>query len=73
MANYERAYDKLMRMWKTGTLESVGYGWLASVAERLGHPDVALEVRRSKPSLSDQKYYNDDNLVRTKTNSLEKL
>lgn len=73
MANYERAYDKLMRMWKTGTLENVGYGWLASVAERLGHLDVATEIRRSKPSLSDQKYYNDDNLVRTKTNSLEKL
>ena len=72
-ANYERAYDILTKMWKAETLEKVGYGWLASVADRLGHHDIASEVRLSTPSLSDQKYYNDDNLVRTKSNSLEKL
>lgn len=71
--NYERAYDMLMKMWKNGTLEKSGYSWLSFVADRLGHHDIASEVRRSKPSLSDKKYYNDDNLVRTKTNSLEKL
>ena len=71
--NFERAYDILMKKWKTGTLDDAGYGWFSSLAERLGHHDVAVEVRMSKPSLENKQYYNDENLVRTKSNALEKL
>lgn len=67
------AYDMLMKKWKTETLASHEYSWLASLAETLGHGDIAYQVRRSQPSIEQEKYFNVDNLTRTLSNELEKL
>lgn len=67
------AYDMLMKKWKTETLASHEYSWLASLADTLGHSDIAFQVRHSQPSLDQEKYYNSENLTRTLSNALEKL
>lgn len=67
------AYDKLLRKWKTNTLASHEYSWLSSLAKDLGHRDIAIEVRNSQPGLKEEKYFNEDNLVSTKTNALDKV
>lgn len=67
------AYDILMKKWKAETLASHEYSWLASLATDLGHRDIAFQVRNSKPGLKQDKYYDDDNLTRTKSTAIEKL
>ena len=69
---YLRAYDLLMKKWRTGTLDNAGYSWLSSVATTLGHYDIAREVKRSMPKLESEKYYNEENLTRTKTYAIDK-
>ena len=67
------AYDMLMKKWKAETLASHEYSWLASLADTLGHSDIAYQVRHSQPSLDQEKYFNSENLTRTRSNALEKL
>lgn len=67
------AYDMLMKKWKAETLASHEYSWLSSLASDLGHRDIAFQVRQSQPGLEEDKYFNDENLVRTQSTALEKL
>jgi tetratricopeptide (TPR) repeat protein len=69
----EQAYDLLLRKWKAETLASHEYSWLSSLASDLGHPDIARQVRQSQPGLEDEKYYDDENLTRTRSNALDKF
>lgn len=69
----EQAYDMLMRKWKTETLASHEYSWLSSLASDLGHYDIARQVRQSQPGLEAEKYYDEENLTRTRSNALDKL
>lgn len=69
----QQAYDTLMQKWRTNTMSSSDYSWLSSVADKLGHKDIALQVRQSEPNLEDDKYYNDENLTKTKTTEISKL
>jgi hypothetical protein len=62
----------LLRKWKADTLASHEYSWLSSLASDLGHPDVAKQVRQSEPGLEADKYYDNENLTRTRSNALEK-
>lgn len=68
----EEAYEMLLRKWKADTLASHEYSWLSSLASDLGHPDVAKQVRQSEPGLEADKYYDNENLTRTRSNALEK-
>lgn len=69
---FEKAYDLMMRQWKAGTLGDYGYGWLAGLAEELGHTDEARQVRASKRKIETEQHYNDDNLTRTRSTQIEK-
>ena len=69
----DEAYDLLMKKWKAETLASHEYSWLASLADTLGHSDIAYQVRHSQPSLDQENYFNSENLTRTRSNELEKL
>lgn len=69
---YQQAYDKLRTKWKTDNLRDFEYGWLASAAESLGLSSEANEIRRSKPQISQESYYNEDNLTKTKSAQLTK-
>lgn len=69
----EQAYDMLLRKWKAETLASHEYSWLSSLASDLGHYDIARQVRQSQPGLETEKYYDDENLTRTRSNALDKL
>ena len=69
----EQAYDMLLRKWKAETLASHEYSWLSSLASDLGHLDIARQVRQSQPGLETEKYYDDENLTRTRSNALDKL
>lgn len=65
------AYDMLLKKWKTNTLASHEYSWLSSLASNLGYQDISFQVRQSQPGLKDEKYFNDENLVRTQTKALD--
>ncbi|MBO7144954.1 MAG: Hsp70 family protein [Salinivirgaceae bacterium] len=67
------AYDTLMKKWKTDTLAKHEYSWLSSLADDLGHNDVAREVRQSQPGIGNEKYYDDENLTRTRSNEIDIL
>jgi molecular chaperone DnaK len=67
---FQKAYDSLMKKWKTDCMADFEYSWLASVARELGEYNIALQVEHSKPSLSNEKYYNEDNLVKTQNKQL---
>ena len=69
----EQAYDMLIRKWKAETLASHEYSWLSSLASDLGHYDISRQVRQSQPGLEAVKYYDDENLTRTRSNALDKL
>jgi len=69
----EQAYDMLLKKWKAETLASHEYSWLSSLASDLGHSDIARQVRQSQPGLETEKYYDDENLTRTRSNALDKL
>jgi hypothetical protein len=43
------------------------------LASDLGHLDIARQVRQSQPGLETEKYYDDENLTRTRSNALDKL
>lgn len=68
-----KAYDTLMQKWKTNTMSTSDYSWLASVASQLGYADIALQVRQSQPGLEAEKYYNVDNLTKTKCTEISNL
>lgn len=71
---YQRkAYDILYQRWKTNSLQDFEYSWLSSVADSLGERAVAAEVRRSKPGIEQEQYFNADNLTRTKINAIERI
>lgn len=53
-------------------LASWEWSWFASVADELGRHSLASDVRHSKPRLEEEKYYEPDNLVGTKTLQIEK-
>ena len=69
----EMAYDKLMQKWKTNTMSSSDYSWLASVASKLGHFDIAQQVSLSQTRLEDEKFYNEENLTKTRSTEISKL
>lgn len=68
----EKAYDMMMRRWKAGTLGDYGYGWLANLADELGHIEEARKVRASKNQMETEQHYNEDNLTRTRSTQIEK-
>lgn len=68
----EDAYDILMKKWRAETLSSHEYSWLSCLASELGHKDIAFQVKQSEPGLKHDKYYDEDNLTRTKSNEIEK-
>lgn len=63
----------LLRKWKAETLASHEYSWLSSLASDLGHYDISRQVRQSQPGLEVEKYYDDENLTRTRSNALDKF
>ena len=67
----QQAYELLLRKWKTDTLADYEYSWLSSIASDLGFREVAREVRQSKPENGQDRFYDDENLTRTRTNVLE--
>ena len=69
----EQAYDMLLRKWKAETLASHEYSWLSPLASDLAHYDIARQVRQSQPGLETEKYYDGENLTRTRSNALDKL
>jgi tetratricopeptide (TPR) repeat protein len=69
----ESAYDKLMQKWRTNTMSESDYSWLSSAASKLGHRDVALQVRQSQPKFEEEKYYNEENLTITRSTEISKL
>ena len=70
---FEKAYDMMIKQWKTGTLGDYGYSWLASLADELGYTEEARKVRASKPKMETDKHYNEENLTRTKSTQIEKI
>lgn len=70
---FEKAYDMMIKQWKTGTLGDYGYSWLASLADELGYTEEAKKVRASKPKMETDKHYNEENLTRTKSTQIEKI
>lgn len=70
---YQEAYDKLCKRWKTDSLRDFEYSWLSFAADSLGLHDVASEVRQSEPRITQESYYNVDNLTRTRSAELTKL
>lgn len=69
----QKVYDLMIRQWKAGTLGDYGYGWLADVAAELGHVEESVRIRDSKPKRESDKYFDENNLTRTKTSEIEKL
>lgn len=69
---FQRVYDMMMPQWQDGSLGDYGYGWLARVAEELGRRDEARRIRESKPGTQADKYYDEDNLTRTRSTQIEK-
>lgn len=67
------AYDMLLKKWKMNTLASHEYSWLSSLASDLGYRDIAFQVRQSQPGIEEGKYFNDENLVRSRPTVLEKM
>ena len=65
-----RAYDILLRKWKTNTFCDSDYGWLAAVARELGENETAEQIMASKPKLEDEAYYDKENLSKIRTNML---
>lgn len=69
----QKAYDMMMSEWKNHILGDYGYGWLARVAEKLGHKVEAQQIRNSKPGLGRDKYYDEENLTRTRSTQIERF
>lgn len=67
-----KAFDILVRRWKTGSLFDSEYGWLTSIARELEENKTAHEVAASKPKRTAEDYYNPDNLSITKMEKLPK-
>ena len=68
---FQKAYDMLLKQWKTNTLRGTsGYGWLAAVARELGETEIAKEVMASTPRLEAEAYYDKENLAKTRINIL---
>lgn len=44
-----KAYELLLRQWKTNTCDISSYGWLAAVARELGENEIAEQVTASIP------------------------
>lgn len=66
-----KAYDILLRQWKTNTLRGIAsYGWLAAVANELGESEIAKQVTASTPKLEGEAYYDKENLSKIKSNIL---
>lgn len=72
-AKLEKVYDMMYTKWKAGTLGDYGYGWLADVAEDLGHKEEARRIRTSRPKLETDKYFDENNLTRTRSTQIEKF
>ena len=69
---FQKAYDLFLRQWKTNSLPNYAYGWFSSVADELGEKAFAQEIRNSEPGFQGEKYYDPENLSRTKINMLTK-
>ena len=69
----EQAFDLLIKKWRAETLASHEYSWLSSLASDMGRHDIARQVRESRPGLEAEKYYDNENLTRTRSNALDKL
>lgn len=65
-----KAYDILLRQWKTSSLDDSEYGWLAAVAREIGEAEIARQVMDSKPRLESEAYYDIENLSIIRTNML---
>ena len=60
---YEQAYNILMRKYHGGNLGRVDYGWLISVANKLGKHQEAKEIEAAKPKKGLNVGYNKENLA----------
>lgn len=68
-----KAYDILIKKWKSSNISDTEKSWLVSIAEELGKKEEAQEIRNSREKREEDKYYNEDNLTRTRTTQIEKL
>ncbi len=69
----EQAYDILLRKWKSKSLASHEYSWLSSLASDLGCHDISNQIQNSQTGAETEKYYDDENLTRTRQNVLDKF
>lgn len=68
----QKAFDKYMNKWKANTLRDFEYSWFSNLADYLGKSSMAKDIGSSRPRLEGEKYYEDDNLTRTKIFEIEK-
>ena len=69
----QKAYDNYMSKWKANKLRKWEYSWFSSVADDLGEYDIANEIRNSQPKQKIEGFFNEDNLVRSKSMEIENL
>lgn len=69
-AKFRKAYDKYLRKWKAKSLPNYAFGWFALVAEELGEEDFASEIRKATPIPQGDKFYDPENLSKTKSDLL---
>lgn len=67
-----KAYDILLRKWKTNALGTYGYGWLQNIANELGEKEIAEQVRASNSKLKGEAYYDAENLSKIRPNMIKK-
>lgn len=69
-AKFRKVYNDYLRQWEAKSLPNYAFGWFAWVAEELGEEDFAREIRQAIPIPQGDKFYNPENLSKTKTNLL---
>ena len=62
----QKAYNSLIARWRSNTISDSEKSWLISMAKDLGKHQEALEIRMSRNRAEEDKYYNEDNLTRTR-------
>ena len=68
----QKAYDYLFPKWRENNISDAEKSWLISIAEDLGKKEEAEEIRRSRMKVTTDKYYDENNLTRTRTTQINK-